>query len=414
MSMLPELKSVRKLAGISQAEPAEDEEGQFFFSFGAAVLGPFLHGWCEWVIDECIRENRYEVHPLMREAYLLAPILEEAARMRGVALNVKPLYVSRQATYLASLDNYGAEALDRLLQINWVTVGDLFHMLDIAEETAYFHSYLDTPLVQCSSTPDKSGRTTIFGLLREFLLEDRIQRKVEASIQRNRKLFVDYLFQECGSPESVMTVDIGFNGTIQKAMEMAMRLSNQPHRMIHLLAVGTENVGTHLLAGMDVRCFLGSCGDNSDIGSRIARTPAFLEELMMGEFGSTLHRVIDMPTPQGMVTRKSPYYLYKYFLRLQDLIGHQSLIFELIRKVKEDGVSTVHIYGRGSFAESVRKSALLHGLSVESSMNPYAVNPGNPNYVIASLSDISTFRQQIEQKYVNSGISPVIYDLSFN
>jgi hypothetical protein len=520
-----------------------DNEANFFFHFGATVLGPFLHGLCEWVIDECVRENRNEVHPLMREANLLGPMLEEAARMRGVPLTIKPVFLSRQSTYLASLDQYDAVALNQLLELDWVNIIDLFNILDIIDEVTQFQAYLHLSVSECNSIFLESGLTVI-EQLKIFLLEANIKRKIEAAIQKNRKLFVDYLHQEFCSIEQLVTVDIGFNGTIQKAIETAISASNLKHQMIHLLAVGSDKIGEHLFNGMNIRCFLGSCAENQDLGHRIMRTPAFLEELMMGEFGSTLryerdlegkikpitasllahterelllkkacqhgtyifqryygylrkskpdlsvfnadlprewckilHRVIDMPTPeeaqmlgklthqenfcgvqisticnpvedkwfsqgeetfidlcnygpstfnafwpQGMITLKSPYYLYKYYLRFQDQFSRQGLIFDLIQKVKRDGITGFHILGKNAFADLLMKTALFHGLTVQSVIDPL-LDKGELQslrsqgisqhiYVIAVLSDIELFRIEIVKAYHNSGISPQIYDLS--
>ncbi|MBP1995666.1 HAD family hydrolase [Paenibacillus eucommiae] len=557
-NMLPALKSLRKLAGSSGAREVEDPQERAFFRFGAASLGPFLHGWCEWVIDTCIRENRTAVHPLMREGYLLAPMLEAAARMRGAELTVKPVYLSRQSTYLAALERFEVSDLERLLELDWVKVGDVFSMLDIVEEAGPYQPYLDLSVAQCSLIPDASSGS-VTESLRQYIMGERTQQKVEASIERNRKLFVDYLLQEFGSPERMVTVDIGFNGTIQKAMEAALRLTGLPYGMLHLLAVGTGKIAESLLTGMDIRSFVGSCGGNSDLGFRIARSPAFLEELMMGDFGSTLryekdangfvqpvlaelqghtaeelrckracqrgvlafqqyyaylntlkpellaalsdqprewtkpfHRVIDMPTPeeasmlgelthqenfgglqispicnevddhwfeqgeeafidycnygpamfnafwpQGMVTLKSPYYLYAYYLRQQSLFGSESLCFALIRKVKEAGHQSFHVYGTGAFADLFVRQAGFHGLKMESLIDSgpsgrkqeqqpdqeldqhqgqhrdqkLGQKQNHPIYVIASLSRIQTLRQAIEDKYRNSGITPIIYDL---
>jgi hypothetical protein len=124
--------------------------------------------------------------------------------------------------------------------------------------------------------------------------------------------------------------------------------------------------------------------------------------------------------PQGMVTRKSPYYLYRYYLRQKDLFGNLNLVFELVRKVKEDKLAAVHVYGTGSFAQAVRNTVLLHGIEVQSFTASRAEHSAlaktdetadNHAYIIASLSDILTFRQDIERVYLNSGISPTIYDL---
>jgi hypothetical protein len=88
--------------------------------------------------------------------------------------------------------------------------------------------------------------------------------------------------------------------------------------------------------------------------------------------------------------------------------------------VKEDQLAAVHIYGTGSFAQAVRHAAMFHGIVVESftdfradqgSLIKAAEETGNTSYIIAALNDILTCRRDIERMYLNSGISPSIYDL---
>lgn len=259
-SLLPELRSLRKLAGASRAD--------FFFDFGATRLGPFLHALCEWAVDTCVREGRTEIHPLMREAVLLGPMLEQVARARGVSLKVTPIYLSRQATYLPRMSRFGKSEAQDLIAQHGITVRDVFEVLDISEEAASYEGGLDD--------------------LVEFLLSARIHAKIVASIERARGRFMRYIRQECGSWDRLLTLDIGFNGTIQRALNEIYRLAGVQHQNIHLMAVGTERSPEHHFEGMDLRCYIGSAGEHGDLGGRIARSPSFLEELMMGTFGSTL------------------------------------------------------------------------------------------------------------------------------
>ena len=57
-----------------------------------------------------------------------------------------------------------------------------------------------------------------------------IQSKIMASVHRHRQLFVSYLKQEFGSPERLVTVDIGFHGTIQKSLEKIVSLARDISR----------------------------------------------------------------------------------------------------------------------------------------------------------------------------------------
>jgi FMN phosphatase YigB (HAD superfamily) len=551
--VLPEWKSLRKLAEASDFAIGMEERERAFYKWGASVIGPFLQSLCEWVIDICVEEGIRVVNPLMREAYLLAPMLENAARLRGVDLGVKPIYVSRQATFLAGLESFGDEELAYLLGIHGLKIGELFEVLDIREDGVHFESFLESRIEACSDIRGENGGT-IYDQLLNFLRSAPVQTKILASVHRHRQLFISYLTQEFGSPEQLVTVDIGFQGTIQRSLEKIVRLAGLQPQMTHLLAVGTNRLDGLTLNGMDIRCMLRSGSGGSDEGKRIARTPAFLEELMMGEFGSTLrytqgesgrispitaelkrtdeefamkracqegaiafqgyyafllgqkegrlqraslqptqwskplHRVLDMPMPQeaqmlgdlthqdnfgteyiapiceevaetwfmqgaevflnscnyapsilnvnwpqGMVTRHFPYYLYQYYLRLQDGFGSQGMLFDVIQRVKKDGLRTINLYGTGAFAEQVLKLAWFHGLHIEYWIDPHvgvdtapwgrftyaaleqvrAKETETPHvYLIATLSEMEEYKSKILQAYKGCEITPTLYELS--
>ncbi|WP_127606779.1 HAD family hydrolase [Paenibacillus validus] len=305
--VLPPLKSLRKLAGVSQRQPETGApaaaEAAAFHEIGAGMAGPFLTALCDWAIDVCIAENRTEVHPLMREGVLLTPMLEQAARSRGIPLRVVPLYVSRQATYLASLRRFDEAELERLFRSGDAKVGELLQKLGQAEEAHAFGEALGLSLQECRTMKDEQAGT-LLEKLRRFLLDARTRAKIDAAIAHHRQLLCDYLKQTCETPERMVTLDIGFHGNIKKSLHAALKYgrvrpehpeqsegaasrAGEDPPTIHLLAVGGAGIGDLLLEGIDIRSFLGSSGENEELGKALVRSPAFLEELMMGAFGST-------------------------------------------------------------------------------------------------------------------------------
>ncbi|MDD9269755.1 HAD family hydrolase [Paenibacillus sp. GCM10023248] len=556
--MLPEWKSLRKLAAASGAAESRGEKERLLYQFGTDVIGPFLHALCEWVLDVCEQENITCVNPLMREAYLLAPMLEHASRLRGMELQVKPVYVSRQATMMAGLERFGEAELAALAGIHGLKVHELFDVLGIdGPQDDRLAPYLQETVESCKRmTASVSGETTVYALLQEALLSAEAQGRIEASIQRHRELFIGYLTQSFGSPERLATVDIGFQGTIQSALENIVRLAGLKPQMLHLLAVGSGRTDERRMQGMNIRSMLRAGSGGSEAGRRIARTPAFLEELMMGAFGSTLrysreeagsispvlaelhrsdeeyalkqacqegalafqsyyayllrqkegrlarasrqpeewakplHRVLAMPMPQeaqllgdlthqdnygteyiapicgvvaeewyaegaeaflnacnyapsvlnvnwpqGMATRRFPYYLYRYYLRLTDSFGPQTMMFDLIHQVKEDGVRSLTLYGTGAIAEQLLKMAWFHGLHIPYWIDP-AVSPDTAPwgrfayttlervseqsaqrgaeeaiFLIATLSELQAYPARIRQAFEGTGVTPVLYEL---
>ncbi|MCY9662981.1 hypothetical protein P5G65_17000 [Paenibacillus chondroitinus] len=553
--VLPEWKSLRKLAAASDLAAGSGEKERVLYQFGTDVIGPFLHTLCEWVLDICVQEGITCVNPLMREAYLLAPMLEQAAQLRGMELQVKPVYVSRQATYMAGLEHFGEDELAYLLNIQGLKVRELFDVLGVGLDEEAFEAYLEKPIEACKYITGDNGET-IYSLLCNYLQSESGQSKLSVSIERHRQLLVGYLTQEFGSPNRLVTIDIGFQGTIQGALEKIVRLAGLQPEMLHLLAVGTNRLDELRLQGMDIRSMLRSGSGGSESGKRIARTPAFLEELMMGGFGSTLryseddsgrispiqaklhrseeeyagklacqkgalsfqryyayllqqkdgrisrasmhpeewskplHRVLAMPKPeearvlgdlthqdnfcteyialiceavaeewylagpeaflnscnyapsvmnvnwpQGMATRRFPYYLYHYYLQLADGFGSQAMIFDTLQRVKKDGIASLMLYGTGAFAEQVLKAAWFHALHI-----PYWIDPAveahtapwgrfsyktleqaramseasgrtAPAFLIATLSELETYPSRILEAFEGSDLTPKLYQL---
>ncbi|SDE29896.1 hypothetical protein SAMN02799630_05102 [Paenibacillus sp. UNCCL117] len=284
--------------GAADASDAEDVENEAYRRIGAEHAGPFLTALCDWVVDICLSEGRTEVHPLMREAVLLGPMLEQAARLRGVQLRVIPLYVSRQATYLAALERFGEEELDRLL-LTGGTVRELLLTLGIPE----LASLLPVPVDQSlqGGGPACHEAASMRAALRERLLQPDMRSAVEHAIAESRRLLRAYVLRTAGQTDRLVTVDIGFHGTIQRSLHQALGCANRADAQlepsggeaagsasIHLLAAGGSGIGElKLKHRIDIRCFLGSSGEHDELSRAFIRSPAFIEELSMGELGST-------------------------------------------------------------------------------------------------------------------------------
>ena len=77
---LPELSVLRRLSASLAARIPSDE--QAWYRAGASVVGPFVSALVEWTLDQCEAEGIELVAPLMREGYMLAPMLRRAVSGR--------------------------------------------------------------------------------------------------------------------------------------------------------------------------------------------------------------------------------------------------------------------------------------------------------------------------------------------
>ena len=281
---LPELTSLRRLSGSLAA--GTPREQQAWYRVGATVVGPFASALVEWALDQCEAEGIGLIAPLMREGYMLAPMLTRAARARGLAIDVAPLYVSRQAVSLAGASNTGPDLMSRLLDHRrHMQIADIFRLVGL-DVPADLHAYRQTQVTSAQAAqiaPGRSLRQAVIDALQTPDAQTQLERLVEA--ERGR--LVRYLDQISGRHRAMATLDIGFFANIQRSIDTALKGEQCPLRTMHLLGFGHGPVRDHVLHGMDVRTFAASYGTASELVKTVHRSAPVLEQLLQGTEGST-------------------------------------------------------------------------------------------------------------------------------
>lgn len=277
-----QLNSIRQLASnLSEHYTHDNKE---WFNLGASVIGPFLVPFCKWIIDIAVKEGQRKICPLMREGLLLSKILKRMIDELDLDIIVEPIYISRQASVLPSLKKFSLEEIEMFFGRKDLTVKDFFVHIGLENETNYFEEFYDIRLAEASIV-EKDLKDEII----TFLLSEEINKKIRNNINRKRVLLSDYLVQSFDKEEKVITVDIGFRGTIQKAIDGIIRTQMLPYKTTHLLAFGAEKNKEHLINGIDIRGYVGNCGKNIDLIKRIIWNSRPLEQIMMiGHEGTTI------------------------------------------------------------------------------------------------------------------------------
>ncbi|MBF0553152.1 MAG: hypothetical protein HQK96_01190 [Nitrospirae bacterium] len=281
--VLPEISQFRKLAARLNA--GDNMDYTPWFTIGAAVLGPFFSAFADWIVDICIKEGRHRVFPIMRGGTLLAQMIEDAARRRDFRLTATPLYVSRQTTAFAAIEDFNEWEAEFLFIRRNITVRRLFELLELPQGLEKFSMFGDTLIQDAGSTA--SCRPLKQKLL-DYLTRRDIKESLTALTKRHREILIAYLTQTCGELDAVVTVDFGFQGTIQNNIHCALRHEGIDAAMTHLVALGEENLRRLIFSsGIDIRGFAGSGGENLDMIRKINRSPAVLEDLIIEGIGTT-------------------------------------------------------------------------------------------------------------------------------
>lgn len=277
-----EIISLRKLAASIFAGQSESEK--IAFEIGASIIGPFLTLYIGWVCDRLNSLGINRIYPLMREGYLLGELLKREAEYRGQKLYVKPIYVSRKATYLPSISEINKEEIENLIGARNLTISEAIDLVGLnSDNFVEILDYMNVSFKESHKININESLTLKEYIIKRFLEE---KEKIEAYVESQRDLLNDYLIQEIGEIENVATIDIGFFGRIQKWMEKSLDIGQVSHQIKHFLAIGV--VGEKFYDGINYEGFCSTFSENMDLIPIIHRTTDILEKLISVTEGSTI------------------------------------------------------------------------------------------------------------------------------
>ncbi|MBF0274622.1 MAG: hypothetical protein HQK84_05270 [Nitrospinae bacterium] len=284
--ILPELSSFRLCAArLSGNLP---DKNNFWHIFGSSILGPFFSAYAEWVVDICVRENKKKVFPIMRGGIILKRFIECAASNRNISLAVEPLYVSRLTTAFSTINEFDRDEVEYLFVRRNVTVEGLFTLLELPEEAISPYSTYKEVIIQDSDDIIFEESKTLRESLINYISQEKYREQLNNRVKEERTLLMGYLNETCGNLNDAVTVDFGFQGTIQSNIDKALSIEGKEERFLHLIAFGEEMIDKHVHAGSDIRGFVGNSGENLDLIRSINRSPAAIETLLMENMGSVI------------------------------------------------------------------------------------------------------------------------------
>ncbi len=277
-----ELRSLRRLAGHLGGE--RNGEALAAYRLGAQVFGPALARFADWAVQCCRREGIETAWGIMREGGLLARLVQRAALSAGPALQVKPVYLSRQSTACAGLQKMDEAGLETLGKRLGFRVLDLFAQLGLATDDPVWGGQMERPLLELmQAAPDENGEQP-WEALKQDILKGRLKSAAQQHVERQAGLLRAYLDAMAQPGERVLTLDLGWSGSIHRNLRHL-----RAGRDIHLLLFGSRRLVNSIQAGLDMRCCYGdmSGGPAAPLIADLFRSAGLLERLLTGSEGTT-------------------------------------------------------------------------------------------------------------------------------
>ncbi|KAA5835058.1 HAD family hydrolase [Saccharopolyspora hirsuta] len=250
--------------------------------YGAAVLGPVLTGFAEWVASRAHASGTPVVWCPMREGELLSELVNNAARVRGWNVTAKPIWLSRHITSIAALDCFDHDSVRDFIRRSYrLTVGQLLASLKLRPgDVPSLADQLGTLLNQ----PDVVDRVTV-ALTESPHLTNRLASTVTAA--RERLLLSLRRAGALDAPELPL-VDLGWGGTIQFQLDQVLRRSGTGVRPSGFYLATNERATRLYLAGLRSEAYLGQMGHPQDVVHALSRSPEVVEQCVSARCGSLL------------------------------------------------------------------------------------------------------------------------------
>ena len=274
------------------------------WQYGAAVLGPVLTGFANWVHDQAEELKTPTVWCMMREGELLADMINRVASQRRSEVEGRPIWLSRHVTGRATLTKVNEQELRSMVARRMApTTQRLIRNLGLSDaEVPELQALMSRSLDRSEVVDEVVGVLCTREQLRERILE-------ESSKARQR--LISYLTATTGDLDTLTLVDLGWGGTIQSQLSRAMQASGINTRLIGLYMAMNEGAYWRVLEGCEMLSYLTCLGSPEGLTRQISRSPEVIEQVCLATTGSLLDfdddgrpvRDAAVPSPQQVICK---------------------------------------------------------------------------------------------------------------
>lgn len=206
-----------RLEGWSVPEPQ-----RAIWESGANVVGPLWFGFAEWCLDEALQRGIKRLYFVARDGQIFHKIASEIARQRGLAVECRYLYGSRQSWHLPGLAQLDEAAFKWIFnRQRYLTAEQVLKRVGL-ELTDFKAELAALGIQEAAWTTDLSAEQT--RRLRELLQTPAMREAIQQRVATARDLALRYLQQEGvldGTPYAL--VDIGWHGNMQRSFATLLR-----------------------------------------------------------------------------------------------------------------------------------------------------------------------------------------------
>jgi hypothetical protein len=194
---------------------------------GCDVVGPLWFGFVEWCLEQARQRGLRRLYFVARDGQILQRIGARVAERRGLPVECRYLYGSRQAWHLPSVDRVDDAVLE------WLFVRPRFLSVEQVLGRVGLEPEQFAGVLEAAGLPRACWRDNLTAAqcarLRELVQSPGLAGAIASRAAVERELVIEYLRQE-GFFDATRAgiVDIGWHGNMQRSLASLLRLAGRP------------------------------------------------------------------------------------------------------------------------------------------------------------------------------------------
>jgi len=260
------------------------KKDNFWYKTGAMIMGPMLSYFSMWISKIAEKEEIRVVRPMMREGDFLSKMIENASNYIGYLLDIKPLYVSRFALYKVLFNEITIKEIEYMFSTNGMVLEELFRIFKIEDYIDEFKEYKHKNIIELKCID--CGKCSVYDSVFNWLTSEEIIRLIRKRNNDSASNIIQYFNQMGMIDNKAITVDIGWRGSIQNAIDKLYRNESIHNRLKHIVCVAKPDVARNMYPNTNIYGFIGKCGGEYDITNQLMAR--LYEMFLMSEKGTTI------------------------------------------------------------------------------------------------------------------------------
>lgn len=259
---------------------SDDSSGRI----GYTVLGPVLVSFCEWVHKYRVKENLDGLFFAARDGW----VMKRCYDLLYPGEQTTYLLVSRRSTTVPLLwANSGISGFAETAGLGReMTVGEILVRLGLDEAEAHeveaAHGLTDSDRMSVSELAENPKFLAVFHEIESNVLE---------SSRREFSAMRAYVTSAFGAEQAIGFVDLGWRGSIQRAIETALQKMNMGNVRVEGLYFGIDPT-SRWFSKQVMHGFMFSKGQNESLGTREKWFNALVEAFFSAPHGTVLRYVL--------------------------------------------------------------------------------------------------------------------------